>query len=675
MTAPRPALGPNAPGSSVIESLGVYLPPKVVSTKEVLEGCRNPLRIPFERLTGIAQRRMAGETEFALDLAVKAAGECLARSRRSAAEVDLVISASISRCDGTNLAVYEPSLAVQLKQRLGLSRAVAFDLMNACAGVFTAMKVADAMIKSGQIECALVVSGEYITHLTRTAQAEIDGTIDERLACLTLGDAGAAVMLVRARDRHGFHAIDVTTIAEHCNLCVATPTDRPHGGAIMRTDMVNLTAVGFEHGNAHALPVLERAGWGLGDVRHLIVHQTSSRSIEGAARELERRVGREVWSRVNMVDNLARRGNTATTTHMVALNDRIGSGEIADGENVLFGIFASGVTVGTALYALDDLPSRMRAGKPDAAASPVAASAHSVSPACPGVADVVVTGVGATSEASGAPSSVEMAARAARRCLDESRVPLDSIDLLIYTGVYRDAFLGEPAMATLVARRLGLGKLPPGRILAFDLTNGGLGVLNACHAGVGLIRSGDFRRVLVVASEIENNRGSCSAARRGIEEMATALLLEAAPGAGSGFGQFAFHYDPARVASFTSRMAQRDGQTYLEFAQDPDLESIYLDAAQAAFEEVVRSAGLSRERIALVLPPQLSAGFVGALRDRLGLAHDRVVDCASRHALFTSSLGQTLKQVRETRAAKPGDIGVLLAVAAGAQAGAAVYHF
>ena len=65
---------------SVIESLGVYLPPRAVSTEEVLRGCASPIRFPLEQMTGIVSRRMAGDGEFALDLARKAIDACLGNS-------------------------------------------------------------------------------------------------------------------------------------------------------------------------------------------------------------------------------------------------------------------------------------------------------------------------------------------------------------------------------------------------------------------------------------------------------------------------------------------------------------------------------------------------------------------------------------------------------------------
>src|SRR4029078_5333412 len=59
--------------NSKIESLGVYLPPKVVSTAEVLAGCTKKITFPLERLTGIKNRHMidTSKGESAIHLAKK----------------------------------------------------------------------------------------------------------------------------------------------------------------------------------------------------------------------------------------------------------------------------------------------------------------------------------------------------------------------------------------------------------------------------------------------------------------------------------------------------------------------------------------------------------------------------------------------------------------------------
>ena len=162
---------------TVLESVGVYLPPAVESTDAVLRGCASRIFFPIASVTGI-ERRHAARGEFSIDLARKAIERCFAVSRRAPHEIDLLICCNISRMDGPNHAVaFEPSTALKLRKEFGL-RAATFDISNGCAGMFTAIHLADALLCTGAIGRAMIVSGEYITHLTRAAQLEIATGLD-----------------------------------------------------------------------------------------------------------------------------------------------------------------------------------------------------------------------------------------------------------------------------------------------------------------------------------------------------------------------------------------------------------------------------------------------------------------------------------------------------------------
>ncbi|HEY7415814.1 MAG TPA: amino acid adenylation domain-containing protein, partial [Ktedonobacteraceae bacterium] len=220
VTSPVPAdelSGENALGNTYIESLGIYLPPKIVSTDDIMKGCAKPIRFPLARLTGIKNRRMAGETEFSIDLAKKAIADCLANSKYNPEDIDMVVSGSISRYNHPDMGFdFEPNTSVQLKHYFGFKNAVVFDLDNACTGLFTAAYIVDAFIQAGIIRRGLVVSGEYITNILVTAQREVEGFMDSRLPCLTVGDAGAAMILERAPDKKaGFHAFDLFTLGRY----------------------------------------------------------------------------------------------------------------------------------------------------------------------------------------------------------------------------------------------------------------------------------------------------------------------------------------------------------------------------------------------------------------------------------------------------------------------------
>ena len=92
-------------GNTIIESLGVYLPTREVSTEDVIRGCQKQIRFPLERMTGIKSRHVVGDTEFAIDLAKQAITQCLAGSRHGPGDVDVLISAAIARLDGPGFLV------------------------------------------------------------------------------------------------------------------------------------------------------------------------------------------------------------------------------------------------------------------------------------------------------------------------------------------------------------------------------------------------------------------------------------------------------------------------------------------------------------------------------------------------------------------------------------------
>ncbi len=364
---PRPAtsssskLTASSTRRTVIESLGTYIPEQKLSTQEVISGCRVRLDLPVERMTGIKSRRIAGEGEYSIDLAAKALADCLSRSAYGPTTSTCSFAVTSRAATGRDFQFsYEPSTAARLQERFGLAHAMAFDLSNACAGTFTAITLADAFFQTGMIRNALIVSGEYITHLTRTAQLEIESFVDPRLACLTLGDSGVAILLSSTDSGEaGFQELDLMTLGDYSDLCVARASERPHGGAIMLTDAMRASAITIQQAVRHAILTLNDHGWPPESIDQLIMHQTSETTLDGAVREINRVAGREVCHRGNTLYNLAELGNTATNTHMLALAAAIRAGRIRAGSKVVFAISGSGQTVGTALYTFDHAPEEL----------------------------------------------------------------------------------------------------------------------------------------------------------------------------------------------------------------------------------------------------------------------------------------------------------------------------
>jgi amino acid adenylation domain-containing protein len=675
---PAPAVNQQT-RNTVIESVGTYLPAEVVSTDAVLAGCTAEIGIPLERLTGIKSRRVAGRGEFSIDLARQAMDDCLARSSHGAEDIDLVIACNISRNDGPeHKFVFEPGTAVRLRDQSGLINAIAFDISNACAGMWTGINVADAFLKTGLVQRALVVSGEYITHLTETAQKEIEGPMDSRLACLTLGDAGAAVILERgANSRVGFHDIDMATLGAYSKLCVAKTTDGPHGGAVMFTDSIAGTAVAVRAAVPYVAAVMRRHGWRPQTTDHLVIHQTSESSLNDAMLGINRVFGKSAAHPGNTIFNLAERGNTASTSHWVALKDHIMGNRIQSGDRTVFGISGSGQTVGAALYTFDDLPDRLRRGSNGKQAQDVSTGRRPAKP--PALPRVRIAGVGTVpADASATQGSVQNATQAARACLDNTGLDPTDLGLLIHAGVYRDEFISEPAIAAFIAGDIGANEDIYGadgrKTLAFDLLNGGVGFLNACHVASQMIGAGKVEHAMVVASEVENNTPESGHPLLGISETGSAAILTNSDST-VGFGHFVFHHHPEHADALATYTRHDGVRTWLQIDRDPKLMAHYLDCIPAAVEELLQLEGLHRSDIAAVFPPFVPPGDRDELAKRLSISRSRFVELPDDSDPFSSSLPYGLEQVWRNELVSPGDVGLIVSVGSGLQVGCTTYRF
>jgi amino acid adenylation domain-containing protein len=672
-TEPVTTLG----GSTVIESIGTYLPAEIVSTEAVVAGCTAEVGIPLGRLTGILNRRVVGPGEYASDLARQAIDDCLARSSHEPEDIDLIIACNTSRHDGPEFrAVFEPGIAVRLRDRCGLTNALAFDISNACAGMWTGITVADAYLKTGQIRRAMVVSGEYISHLAETAQKEIEGRMARGLACVPLGDAGAAFILERSpNDRIGFHDIDMATLGAYSRLCVAKPSEGLHGGAVMVTDSIAATVVAVKAAVPYVAEVMRRHGWRPQSADHLLIHQTSESSLRDAMLAINREFGKSAAHPGNTIFNLAERGNTASTSHWVALKDHILNNRIQSGDRTVFGISGSGQTVGAALYTFDDLPDRLRQGRKSRRTQSVTAPRNADLPATPRVR---IAGVGRVPADTAETGSVANAVHAAKSCLENARLEPAQLGLLIHAGVYRDEFIGEPAIATFIAGDIGanddIQSAEGAKTLAFDVFNGAVGFLNACQVAAQMVGGGKVENAMVVTSETENNAADGEHQLLGVQQTGSAVVLSKSDDA-VGFGRFVFRYDPEHADALTTYTRQAGGRTWLQIDREPKLATHYLDLVPAAVEELLELESLDRSDIKVVVPPFLPVDDRTELAHRIGIDSARFVEFDGEGDPFTSSVPQGIERAVREGLAEPGDIGLIVTVGSGLQVGATTYRF
>ena len=670
----------NMKQNTIIESLGVYLPPQSVSTDEILADCKNKIQFPLEKISGIKSRRMAGQTEFSIDLARNAVTECLAKSKYDPADIDLIICCNISRYDHSGLVSFEPCTSARLKQEFDFTNAMAFDIANACAGMFTGIYIANCFINNGTINRAMVVSGEYITHITQTAQQEIESFMDNRLACLTLGDAGAALILEKSPDeKTGFQNFDLQTLGGYSKYCIAKPNH--YGGWLMYTDSVNLTDVAVRSGSKHSINALQSAGWQPEEFQHLIMHQTSGMTLNSAKREINRLMDKRICNDENTINNLEQRGNTASTSHFVAVADHIYNNNIKSGDKIIFSISASGLTIGTTLYVFDNLPERLRQTESVLSSKQKEKHEKKLNSSASPTFRIQIESIGTIpAETIVKKNTSDLLYHAATNCLNRSGYDRNDIGMLIYSGVYRSEYVMEPAIAALLAGELDMNakitETENRKTLAFDIFNGAIGFLNACHVSQQMMAAGSCKTAMIVAAEIENNADSFPDKLIGIRETASALILESDPSNEKGFSNFLFNYNTESLNTYTTHYRTRDSNPHLQILKDPDLDTLYIESILPAVEKLLNMEGLDLNRIDMIFPPQISSGFIKRLSEKLNLPLEKFIDVVGEGPdLFSSSLAYSFEHAVENGLVKPGDTGLMIAVGSGIQVGCAIYYF
>lgn len=342
--ADAPALDGRGTITTALAGLAAALPARRRSSDDIERQLRaaNPhVRLRpgtiFAR-TGITERRVAEDHEQCSDLAVQAARTAMQRAGVDAAQVDLLVFAAASQD------LIEPATAHIVQHKLGTQAAV-LDVKNACNSFLNGLQVADALLRTGQSRCALVVTGEICSRAVRWQLRDAD---DFRLHFpgYTMGDAGAAAVLLPSGDGRGLRHLGFAARSEHWPLAMirAGGSMFPRGDeyAYLSGDGPALKDAFVAHGPPMLHRLLAEAGYGLGDFDRILVHQVgvpyhqAMLDASGIPASLVER----------HVDTL---GNLASASLPVAHALAVEAGRIRPGDRVLWLGMASGISVGIAV--------------------------------------------------------------------------------------------------------------------------------------------------------------------------------------------------------------------------------------------------------------------------------------------------------------------------------------
>jgi 3-oxoacyl-[acyl-carrier-protein] synthase-3 len=320
-------------GSIGITGVGAYVPERVLTNAELSKLVETSDEWIVER-TGIKQRHIAEPGQAASDLALPAARQALEAAGLEAADLDLVVVATVTPD------MFFPSTGSLVAAELGAPDAAAYDLSAGCTGFMYALAQAYGSVAGGLARNALVIGSETLSKIINW---------HDRATCVLFGD-GAGAVVIGPLAEGGFLGFELGSDGEGGKelSMPAGGSRNPSTAETVAQEMHFLQMNGREVYKfatrilvSSAEKVLAECGLTVDDIDLYIPHQANKRIIDYAASKLG--VPEE-----KVFVNVDRYGNTSSASIPLCLAQAAGEGRLRPGTRVLMTGMGAGLSWGSA---------------------------------------------------------------------------------------------------------------------------------------------------------------------------------------------------------------------------------------------------------------------------------------------------------------------------------------
>lgn len=310
---------------------GSYLPSKLLTNAD-LEKMVDTTDEWILTRTGVKRRHIMAEGETTTTMAEIAARRAIDASGIDKNKIQLIIVAT-----STPQTLF-PNTACSLQHNLGITAGAcpAFDISVACSGFIYALSIADQYIRSGAIECALIVGADSLTKF-------VDWT--DRSTCVLFSDgAGAAVL--KADNEPGVYSTHLHADGGYGDSLYLSGTlydnKEPRlikmlGNKLFKIAVNKLDEVVEETLKANNIDK-SQIDW-------LIPHQANLRIITATAKKLNLPMERVILT-------IEDQGNTSAASVPLALDIGVRDGRVKKDNLILLEVFGAGLGWGSALIKL-----------------------------------------------------------------------------------------------------------------------------------------------------------------------------------------------------------------------------------------------------------------------------------------------------------------------------------
>jgi 3-oxoacyl-(acyl-carrier-protein) synthase III len=273
-------------------------------------------------------------------------------------------------------------------------------------------------------------------------------------------------------------------------------------------------------------------------------------------------------------------------------------------------------------------------------------------------------------------SSSELAARAARRALEESGLEPQAIDLLIFASASHD--VAEPATANMLQAAVGCENAA-----VMDVKNACNSFLNGLEVAQAFIETGRAGRVLVAAGErlsqsikwniADNTDLAARLAALTLGDAGAAFVVEASAERDRGLFPGAFesdgrHWELSTVLGGGSRYGAAPEQMFFE-CRSTKLQQLASEKIPQLVHDVLLKLDWDLDDVALVVPHQVTTSVIERVVSLLGYPLERCMVTLDRFGnTAAASIPVALDLALEEGRAVTGDKVLLVGGAAGCSA-------
>lgn len=306
-----------------IMGTGMYVPSRIVTNDELSEIVDTSDEWISKRV-GVRERRIS-ESEFPSEMGAKAARAALADAGCDAADLDMILSASVSA------ETVSPSTACMIQHALGVTCPV-MEINAACAAFLYMLETAAAYFALHKDYRKILVVG----------CERISGILDwsDRSTCVIFGDGAGAAVLERGEGYldsvcHVHGGDDVIKIPHTLGSSPFFHREQDSPYIHMKGQETFKYAVNAIEQDIRIL--LERNHLSMEDIAWIVPHQANRRIMDFACKRLGIDPAR-------MVENIDRYGNTSSASIPIALHELKESGRLRRGDKMIFVAFGGGLS-------------------------------------------------------------------------------------------------------------------------------------------------------------------------------------------------------------------------------------------------------------------------------------------------------------------------------------------